>query len=1072
MFGAFVASIGGSLGSSTSTSTPGLGQYIAQGIDAGIGTDEAPVPYPQASSDSLIASSSISASSDLSRNASLGGGDCWAQWASYWSLGTLTAPGTTESYLIRNFTSTWGITNNVSDWVQSSQTLRSTWTTTHVVVAGGFTKTTLTSTLSSTETLVGTTIKGYTNTVQFTQTEFDEYSTITLTTRPGVSPPTCVLNSTQIPGCQSQWEEFVSDRIDYGNSILSGSTVTRPPCTGQASGGFAAIAFICTDENAQWSSYNEAISSLRSLQTNPAPSCSQASIGAELCTSIRSVFINDLSNWASQYWSNILGYDVGSAAVWSIYSNSLTSATTPINTALLAPGCSIGCQACGITGNSVRLLYWPVSSTAASGNNQTGTLTVQAFGTTFTSPTVYISLESIFARDSCSGIGSTHGATIIPITDPAHLSSLWQTYPYMSAAAPASFNFTDLNDPVPQSIYNSQPVCWSWTTDHTGEHGLLPSSGECPTDTPYSPILVVPSQVLQSIDPLWATCSEDIRGLYDPPYALHGAPEAAGPTTSSMPAAATITPAPGPAVGSGDPVQTPPPKLSSFLSPNHDPGTALPISSSGDPRKSNQPETKSGDPGTGSGGAIGASVLSIIVPASSSAGSGRQPLNGDPQASRGGSPPIAGPNSDPQAQPNSNNGDLPQGGPQSPSEPSIGSGSANAGAIIASFLGAGDTQKSKGSEPHGNDPPLGLPSDPGQGPSNGQANSDGAESPTNARPQIAGQNVAGDPLDLSAVIIGGTQTVNFGSTAVVDGTAISVGPNGAVIPFASTVPIPQDTAGASAIVATIGGETVARDSADPSAVVVGTQTLRLGQTATIGSTPILLGPGGLVVSGSSSLSIPRITDHPSTQGLGVEAVFTLDGKEYTAFQLYGHPGTALLVGPDGISTTLSLDSQGIAIDGKTVSLNTDGLRVGASEVPFSTASPSLEKNIVFTDAEGNVHTVLEGFGQFTAVVDGSVTLTEGGKAVVVGGETLSLGANGIVEDGTTRSWRTESVSGNGDDTQASTLGPGNSATKTKAASTNNLGGIQTANANGVERNDVQWLFMSVMIVASFLTVLL
>ena len=66
--------------------------------------------------------------------------------------------------------------------------------------------------------------------------------------------------------------------------------------------------------------------------------------------------------------------------------------------------------------------------------------------------------------------------------------------------------------------------------------------------------------ILQKIDPLWATCSADMRGEYDPPYALSQAPFAAVPTSSSpFPSQIPATPASSPK--EKQPSQTPKPVI-------------------------------------------------------------------------------------------------------------------------------------------------------------------------------------------------------------------------------------------------------------------------------------------------------------------------------------------------------------------------------------------------------------------------------------------------------------------------------------------------------------------------------
>lgn len=101
--------------------------------------------------------------------------------------------------------------------------------------------------------------------------------------------------------------------------------------------------------------------------------------------------------------------------------------------------------------------------------------------------------------------------------------------------ATASFNVTDLNEPVPFSIYSSQP----WCATYQYEHGC---DKDCPTTAAYKPLIVVPEVVLQNMNPAWASCYGDIRGVYDPPIALTQVASVKVPQmTDSVPATSEAT---------------------------------------------------------------------------------------------------------------------------------------------------------------------------------------------------------------------------------------------------------------------------------------------------------------------------------------------------------------------------------------------------------------------------------------------------------------------------------------------------------------------------------------------------
>ena len=286
----------------------------------------------------------------------------------------------------------------------------------------------------------------------------------TITTRAGVPPPQCQLPTSVIPECQSQWDSVASDRV-----VTMPSSISIPVCVDKES----TWPWDCYETDASYleasASYEAAPSSLFTRNLLPAPSCTQASMGTAMCSSLRTAFFSfyagdDVAGEGGTIWQNP-GLNDGSTypSFPPLSRDSVTTTYAP-NPYLLAPGCSVGCGGCAVTGDSVRLLYWPVSSTLilnatledAISSVSMKSLSAYAFGTSFVSPTVYISYASVYASDSCSAIGTTHGATIIPLPDPNQLSSLWGSYPQgLSTFYTASFNFTDLQTPIPQSVYDS-----------------------------------------------------------------------------------------------------------------------------------------------------------------------------------------------------------------------------------------------------------------------------------------------------------------------------------------------------------------------------------------------------------------------------------------------------------------------------------------------------------------------------------------------------------------------------------------------------------------------------------------
>lgn len=217
-------------------------------------------------------------------------------------------------------------------------------------------------------------------------------------------------------------------------------------------------------------------------------------------------------------------------------------------------------NSCAVTGNTVQLLYWPEATQSEARADHDAPLTVRPYrlsrtctvlpsynnirqistlGTVLTSPTYYVSYRSVFASDGCSGVGPTLYNIIVPIPGGKQLSSVFGgTLPCVAHVqnaftqeftATASFNVRDLVEPVPFSIYSSQP----WCATYQFEHGC---NEDCPTTEAYKPIIVVPEVVLQNMDLAWASCYGDIRGVYDPPIALTQVASVKGPQlTASVP---------------------------------------------------------------------------------------------------------------------------------------------------------------------------------------------------------------------------------------------------------------------------------------------------------------------------------------------------------------------------------------------------------------------------------------------------------------------------------------------------------------------------------------------------------
>ena len=183
-------------------------------------------------------------------------------------------------------------------------------------------------------------------------------------------------------------------------------------------------------------------------------------------------------------------------------------------------------------------------------------------GVYLTSPTVYVSYDKLYASDSCSGVGKTYYNTIIPLEHPDALSSMGiYTAPGRGTLySTMSFDYGDLKEPVPDSIYNKQPRCVQssmiWFIGDTFDD--LNGPFTCPRIGAYAPIIAAPAAV-SDIDPAWSSCTAWYGGLYDPPKALQ--PMSAQATVSSAYVVSSMPASPGSTATEPGPTQTTPPPV-------------------------------------------------------------------------------------------------------------------------------------------------------------------------------------------------------------------------------------------------------------------------------------------------------------------------------------------------------------------------------------------------------------------------------------------------------------------------------------------------------------------------------
>ncbi|OQN96747.1 hypothetical protein B0A48_17171 [Cryoendolithus antarcticus] len=904
---------------------------------------------------------------------------CWNQWLSYWDVvgtNTVDIPASTTTY-------TW--TENVVTQQSTTELFTST------VVNGPFTQTIFTTLVT---TIIAVSIPTFTGT-----------STDTYTARPVLTtPPPCALPSS-VGQCQASWEAWAVDQY----------SVTLPPVSSPEGCDLYAspIPDSCVGPvstyNSQWQSwFTESVS---------VPPCTQASISGSMCYGLRTKFLQEQQLVGEQ--SGV----AGGVEVWTTVNGTASDYFSWPSTSLLAPGCTVGCgiESCKIQAGTVQLLYWPPNTEVhvSRGNhtivpaNATGPVTAVALGRTFTSPTVYISFDSLYARDSCAPYGPTYTDQIVALTNPADLSSLWGSSSGGGVLSTAFFNYTDIYiTPVPESIYTSQPRCASARASACDPRkGNEPDMSACLTWTcprvaPYEPIIAIPPEV-KNLDPAWASCGGGINGAYDPPLPLTPVSTVVGvttpgdggldTTTPATPASTPQSPAAPVTTGAGTTTPAPDNLPASSTSPSTIQSTAEPPIAK--PSSSQLADTQPAniDPGTSDPG--------NSDPGSSDP-SGSDPGHGSTGNDQPGSSPQAG------AQPGASS--SPQA-TQLPA-PSNSPATTNALSVLDSVLSS--AQHAASSSPPGGNAETGgnAGSNGGNvGGSTGNGQADVSSSGPDSAPPVVVAVPNGGSATVSqvgggsvAIANGGSVTVvAAGAAATIGGQTFSVPSSGGAVVIGSSTQVLPAAAAQTPTTIVAGGQTLTASNAGSGVIVAqggSTVTVVPGQAATLGSQVVSLATnnGGLVV-GSSTFAVVATTNPASVGSAPASAVITANGQTITAVA----QGGSVVLSNDGTAVTVSAGAAA-TIAGQVISAPQIGgaVMVGDSTVQLSTSQAVASQGIftaggqtVTAVAQGG-SVVLESDGPATivpangvATIGGQVVSVQGtGSAVVIGGSTLSLSA--------------------------------------------------------------------------------
>jgi hypothetical protein len=421
-----------------------VGDFVAAGMDITRTTNAYSTANPSTATDSddsaltsSIPTTPETTSPTISGNYTLDfTRDCWEQWNSYWSATSSASSAWTWVYVPT--TSTYIFT----EWSISETTERLFDTTTVTVKNSAFPQTTFT-TVTETSIAYVPLASSPTSTIEKVLTWNNGY--ITSLCGGTIVQPTCILPSL-VTECQSSWEDWVSKKYEsYPEAPTECSSYE-----------YKAVSLQPESCQAPLSSYSYAVSVVGKNHYRSPPPCSQATVTGALCSTL----VSDFLRTAKYYNQQTDGVVAGGMTYTTLTTTEASNGHIAIITSNVlfwdpsssfAPGCTLGCQSCQINGGTVQLIYWPPASStwingsySAISGNSSEMVTIATLGTTFTSPTVYVSFDSLYARDSCSAFGRTYSNQIVAITETASLSSLYGWGRYNGLGWTASFNFTDL----------------------------------------------------------------------------------------------------------------------------------------------------------------------------------------------------------------------------------------------------------------------------------------------------------------------------------------------------------------------------------------------------------------------------------------------------------------------------------------------------------------------------------------------------------------------------------------------------------------------------------------------------
>ncbi|KAK5676313.1 hypothetical protein LTS10_011125 [Elasticomyces elasticus] len=637
--------------------------------------------------------------------------------------------------------------------------------------------------------------------------------------------------------------------------------------------------------------------------------------------------------------------------------------------------------------------YYPFTKTST---KDTGPYTVLD-GQTYYGNRAYVSYATAFATDSCGPVGGSYAGGLLTVPS-SHVYSLsgWHyavdTYAY-------SFNFADLNTPIPASGYLAMPQC-DGHISQTRPYPLDRLNGNyfdhCSViiDDWFAPQLALFPEFYE-LDPAWSRCELALEGLFDPPKALSPASSLATvtvpvPVSSSAPSA---SPAPSPT----SPTTTTPAPISPTTTTAASIGNSVPTSTTPAQQSGSADSVAPSSQATSLADSDPSSSAAVSSQTSAGQGGGEQSSSVSKESSRtGGSDPS-------QSQ-----------------ETSSQSTSANPGGIIVSVVDHSTTAISQ--------PPssavgssVGAQSDPSQGQSQSTSGSSQASSADPGGAIISAIDYSSTAISeqSSALNVGDSSSnqdpgssSGYTNPSSVDKPSSVVNPASSVAAVGSssfTIAPTTNAVGSSVIVVAAGGS---------SAILASGQVSSLGgQIVSAGGSGAVIGTGigaSTVVFSGTNAGSSISPSSGSAPGSG-NSVVAVGSSTFTVAQSTNAAGSSVvIVAAGGSSATLSpgqvtsLGGQVVsaggsrAVIGTGISASTLALsapNAGSSIIPSSGSDPGSGNTIVavgsstFTVAQS---TNAAGSSVVVVAAGRSTATLNPGQATTLGGQAVSAGISGAV----------------------------------------------------------------------------